>query len=51
MPAAFAGAWEGAIRGAADHPEETLRIEIGPGGTSVSSSHLTAERLCMGRSR
>ncbi|WP_236246223.1 serine/threonine-protein kinase [Streptomyces sp. CC210A] len=50
VPAAFAGAWEGAVRGAADHPQETLRIEIGPGDTTASYSNLTADRLCLGRS-
>lgn len=50
---AFVGAWEGAVRGSAVHPRETLRIEIRRGtvGDKVAVySNVTGERFCMGRS-
>jgi hypothetical protein len=54
VPAAFLGAWEGVMRGSADHPRETSRIEItqgAAGAKSVVYVQVTDERLCMGRSR
>ncbi|MET9434001.1 serine/threonine-protein kinase [Streptomyces sp. NPDC006551] len=54
VPAAFLGAWEGALRGSADHPRETSRIEIAQGAAGAKNVvyvHVTEERLCMGRSR
>ncbi|MET9377761.1 serine/threonine-protein kinase [Streptomyces sp. NPDC002992] len=54
VPASFLGAWEGVLRGSADHPRETVRIELtqGAAGSKVSTYvQVTDERLCMGRSR
>ncbi|MEV7567110.1 serine/threonine-protein kinase [Streptomyces tanashiensis] len=52
VPAAFLGAWEGVLKGSADVPYETSRIEItqGPAGSrSAVYTHVTGERLCIGR--
>lgn len=52
VPAAFLGAWEGVLRGAADAPYETSRIEISQGAAGSRSAvytHVTGERLCIGR--
>ncbi|MEV0446364.1 serine/threonine-protein kinase [Streptomyces sp. NPDC050600] len=52
VPAAFLGAWEGVLRGAADAPYETSRIEITQGAAGSRSAvytHVTGERLCIGR--
>ncbi|MFB9511937.1 serine/threonine-protein kinase [Streptomyces purpureus] len=52
VPAAFIGAWEGVLKGTADIPHETVRIEITQGRTGAKTAvytHITGERLCMGR--
>ncbi|MEV7276922.1 serine/threonine-protein kinase [Streptomyces sp. NPDC093111] len=52
VPAAFLGAWEGVLRGSADAPYETSRIEITQGAAGSRSAvytHVTGERLCIGR--
>ncbi|WP_426364636.1 serine/threonine-protein kinase [Streptomyces sp. E-08] len=52
VPAAFLGAWEGVLKGSADVPYETRRIEItqGPAGARAAVyTHVTGEQLCMGR--
>ncbi|MFC8508492.1 serine/threonine-protein kinase [Streptomyces sp. NPDC057411] len=52
VPAAFLGAWEGVLRGSADAPYETSRIEITQGAAGSKSAvytHVTGERLCIGR--
>ncbi|WP_175439001.1 serine/threonine-protein kinase [Streptomyces vilmorinianum] len=54
LPAAFLGAWEGVLQGAADHPRETVRIELGQGAAGAKAAvyvQVTEQRLCMGRSR
>ncbi|MGW6568273.1 serine/threonine-protein kinase [Streptomyces sp. NPDC054975] len=54
VPAAFLGAWEGVQRGSADHPRETVRIELVQGAANAKAAtyvQVTDERLCMGRSR
>ncbi|MCX2182173.1 serine/threonine protein kinase [Streptomyces sp. SKN60] len=52
VPAAFLGAWEGVLKGTADMPYETSRIEVtqgAAGSRSVVYTHVTGERLCIGR--
>ncbi|WMX46290.1 serine/threonine-protein kinase [Streptomyces roseicoloratus] len=52
VPAAFIGAWEGVLKGRADIPYETSRIEITQGAEGARTAvytHVTGERLCMGR--
>ncbi|MFD5324838.1 serine/threonine-protein kinase [Streptomyces sp. NPDC127092] len=52
VPAAFLGAWEGVLKGTADAPYETSRIEVtqgAAGSRSVVYTHVTGERLCIGR--
>ncbi|MFD9608019.1 serine/threonine-protein kinase [Streptomyces sp. NPDC059083] len=52
VPAAFLGAWEGVLKGSANVPYETSRIEItqGPAGARAAVyTHVTGEQLCMGR--
>ncbi|MFE0654147.1 serine/threonine-protein kinase [Streptomyces sp. NPDC059534] len=52
VPASFLGAWEGVLKGSADVPYETRRIEIsqGPAGSrSAVYTHVTGELLCIGR--
>ncbi|MER8047624.1 serine/threonine-protein kinase [Streptomyces sp. NPDC094032] len=52
VPAAYVGAWEGVLRGSADAPYETSRIEITQGAAGSRSAvytHVTGERLCIGR--
>ncbi|MGW5419575.1 serine/threonine-protein kinase [Streptomyces sp. NPDC003943] len=52
VPAAFLGAWEGVLRGSADAPYETSRIEITQGAAGARTAvytHVTGEQLCMGR--
>ncbi|MFF0475010.1 serine/threonine-protein kinase [Streptomyces sp. NPDC004284] len=52
VPAAFLGAWEGVLKGSANAPYETSRIEIaqGPAGAKAAVyTHVTGEQLCMGR--
>ncbi|MET9954759.1 serine/threonine-protein kinase [Streptomyces sp. NPDC006339] len=52
VPNAFLGAWEGVLRGTANNPYETSRIEIsqGPAGARTAVyTHVTGERLCIGR--
>jgi hypothetical protein len=53
VPDDFLGAWEGVLRGSADAPYETGRIEITQGRAGEKSGvyvHVSGERLCMGRS-
>ncbi|MGN9791872.1 serine/threonine-protein kinase [Streptomyces sp. OZ13] len=53
VPDDFLGAWEGVLRGSADAPYETGRIEITQGRAGEKTGvyvHVTGERLCMGRS-
>ncbi|MER6613533.1 serine/threonine-protein kinase [Streptomyces xantholiticus] len=53
VPDDFLGAWEGVLRGSADAPYETGRIEITQGRAGEKAGvyvHVTGERLCMGRS-
>ncbi|MEU8618049.1 serine/threonine-protein kinase [Streptomyces sp. NPDC048623] len=52
VPAAFLGAWEGVLKGTADIPYETSRIEVSQGAAgarTVVYTHVTGERLCIGR--
>ncbi|MFJ7063969.1 serine/threonine-protein kinase [Streptomyces sp. NPDC101115] len=52
VPATFLGAWEGVLKGTADAPYETSRIEITQGAAGARTAvytHVTGERLCMGR--
>ncbi|MFI8911052.1 serine/threonine-protein kinase [Streptomyces sp. NPDC053513] len=52
VPAAFLGAWEGVLKGTANAPYETSRIEItqGPAGAKTAVyTHVTGELLCIGR--
>ncbi|GGU78356.1 hypothetical protein GCM10010275_11370 [Streptomyces litmocidini] len=52
VPAAFLGAWEGVLKGTANAPYETSRIEIaqGPAGARAAVyTHVTGELLCIGR--
>ncbi|MFD0367273.1 serine/threonine-protein kinase [Streptomyces sp. NPDC127114] len=52
VPAAFLGAWEGVLKGTANAPYETSRIEVtqgAAGSRSVVYTHVTGERLCIGR--
>ncbi|WP_225798994.1 serine/threonine-protein kinase [Streptomyces sp. NK15101] len=52
VPAAFLGAWEGVLKGTANAPYETSRIEItqGPRGAKAAVyTHVTGELLCIGR--
>ncbi|MFF0555555.1 protein kinase [Streptomyces sp. NPDC004266] len=52
VPAAFLGAWEGVLKGTANAPYETSRIEItqGPAGAKAAVyTHVTGELLCIGR--
>ncbi|MEU5215068.1 serine/threonine-protein kinase [Streptomyces sp. NPDC020807] len=52
VPASFVGAWEGVLRGTADVPYETRRIEItqGPAGARTAVyTHVTGDQLCIGR--
>lgn len=52
VPTAFVGAWEGVLRGSADAPYEISRIEITQGAAGSRSAvytHVTGERLCIGR--
>ncbi|MFF0424105.1 serine/threonine-protein kinase [Streptomyces sp. NPDC004520] len=52
VPAAFLGAWEGVLKGSANAPYETSRIEItqGPAGAKAAVyTHVTGEELCIGR--
>ncbi|MEU6880232.1 serine/threonine-protein kinase [Streptomyces sp. NPDC046712] len=54
VPAAFLGAWEGVLRGSADHPRETVRIELTQGAANAKAAtyvQVADEHLCMGRSR
>ncbi|MFF3288835.1 serine/threonine-protein kinase [Streptomyces sp. NPDC003023] len=53
VPDDFLGAWEGVLRGRADAPYETGRLEITQGRAGEKTGvyvHVTGERLCMGRS-
>ncbi|UYQ63478.1 serine/threonine-protein kinase [Streptomyces peucetius] len=53
VPDDFLGAWEGVLRGSADAPYETGRIEITQGRAGEKTGvyvHVSGERLCMGRS-
>ncbi|MGX6742679.1 serine/threonine-protein kinase [Streptomyces peucetius] len=53
VPDDFLGAWEGVLRGSADAPYETGRIEITQGRAGEKAGvyvHVSGERLCMGRS-
>ncbi|MEU2234238.1 serine/threonine-protein kinase [Streptomyces vietnamensis] len=52
VPAAFLGAWEGVLKGKADAPYETSRIEITQGAAGAKAAvytHVTGEQLCIGR--
>ncbi|MFE2011821.1 serine/threonine-protein kinase [Streptomyces sp. NPDC059491] len=52
VPATFLGAWEGVLKGSADVPYETRRIEVtqGPAGARAAVyTHVTGEQLCIGR--
>ena len=52
VPASLVGAWEGVLKGTADVPYETRRIEItqGPAGAKTAVyTHVTGEQLCIGR--
>ncbi|MET9651958.1 serine/threonine-protein kinase [Streptomyces sp. NPDC006460] len=54
VPAAFLGAWEGTLEGSAEHPRETIRLELTQGAAGTKTAvyvHVTEDRLCMGRSR
>ncbi|WP_406862236.1 serine/threonine-protein kinase [Streptomyces sp. HUAS MG47] len=53
VPAALVGAWEGVLRGAADAPYETARLEITQGAVGSKAGvyvQVSGDRLCMGRS-
>ncbi|MGW0853829.1 serine/threonine-protein kinase [Streptomyces sp. NPDC002690] len=53
IPEVFLGAWEGVLKGAADAPYETGRIEIEQGARGHRTAtylQVFGERLCMGRS-
>ncbi|MFB7515406.1 serine/threonine-protein kinase [Streptomyces sp. NPDC056144] len=52
VPPSFVGAWEGVLKGSADIPYETRRIEItqGPQGARTAVyTHVTGDQLCIGR--
>ncbi|MFG2114429.1 serine/threonine-protein kinase [Streptomyces sp. NPDC048718] len=52
IPTAFLGAWEGVLKGTADLPNETVRIEITQGAAGARTAvytHTTEELLCIGR--
>ncbi|MFG2330083.1 serine/threonine-protein kinase [Streptomyces sp. NPDC048604] len=53
VPAALVGAWEGVLRGTADAPYETARVEITQGAAGSKTAvyvQVSGDRLCMGRS-
>ncbi|WP_418958271.1 protein kinase domain-containing protein [Streptomyces tritici] len=53
VPAALIGAWEGVLRGSADAPYETARVEITQGAVGAKAAvhvQVSGDRLCMGRS-
>ncbi|MEU8525154.1 MULTISPECIES: serine/threonine-protein kinase [Streptomyces] len=53
VPGAFLGAWEGVLKGSAEVPYETARIEITQGAAGSKAAvyvMVTGEKLCMGRS-
>ncbi|HEY9371385.1 serine/threonine-protein kinase [Streptomyces sp.] len=53
VPAALIGAWEGVLKGAADAPYETARVEIVQGAAGAKAGiyvQVSGDRLCMGRS-